>query len=295
MGERLQLLIRFGYYGHPFRGLQPQKDQPTAGGALGDRLSAAVGERARGLAFAARTDSGVNALDNLATCFFPRKVLEARGLSDDDVLAAIAAPRDDGLINVRPEIVPRHVHARGCLAGKRYRYLVDDGCAPERIGPEVRPSKPRDARFGLHSWRIHPRLDVERLRAAAETLAGEHDFSSFRAAGCTAATPVKHLRHLRVRGPYPLDRSAPEGERRFVFELVGDAFVRKMVRNLIGTLVEIGTGWRPVEDAARLLVVKDRQQAGLTAPARGLTLVQVGCTWPEDGSRRIPELSDLSF
>lgn len=295
MRERLQLLIRFGYFGAPFRGLQPQKDQPTAGGALGARLEAAVGERARGLAFAARTDSGVNALTNLCTCFFPRKLLEARGLSDEEVVAAVAAPRDDGLINVRPEIVPRNVHARGCSAGKRYRYFVDDGCAPERIGPETRPSRPRDPRFGLYSWRIHPRLDLERMQAAATVLCGEHDYSSFRAAGCTAATPVKHLRHLRVRGPYALDRATDDGERRWVLELAGDAFVRKMVRNLVGTLVEIGTGWRPVDDAERLLAVKDRKEAGLTAPARGLTLVQVGCTWPEDGSRRIPELSDLDL
>jgi tRNA pseudouridine38-40 synthase len=249
--RRVQLLVRFGYDGSRFHGLQPQRDLPTAGGALRIRLEEAFGERARALCFAARTDAGVHALRNAATCWVPRPIT-------DEVLAAIHAPRDDGLRCVRPEIVPINVHARGSARGKRYRYLIDHGA-------------PADAMDGRFSWAIAPRVDVARMNAAAACLVGEHDFSAFRAARCEARNPVKVMSRVSVDGPWPL----PGGRERVVVEIAGSAFLRKMVRILVGTLVEVGAGLRAPGEVADVLASRDRRRGGLTAPARGLTLLEV--------------------
>jgi len=241
---------------------------PTAGGALVARIEAAARERPRGLAFAARTDSGVHALANYATCFFRDPDFDFERFRDE-----VEAPRADGLLAVRAFSVSKNVHARGGSEGKRYRFTVDDRAADAGA---LRPHP--------FAWRIAPEIDAERMREAARLLEGEHDFSSLRAAGCSAGTPIKTLHRIRVRGPYPL----VDGSRRHLVEVVGTAFLRKMMRNLVGILVEVGTGWRPVEDIPLVLEARDRKRAGLCAPPGGLTLVEVGFTWPDDGRFRIP-------
>ncbi|MBI1946635.1 MAG: tRNA pseudouridine synthase A [Deltaproteobacteria bacterium] len=267
LSRRTQLLIRFGYDGRRFRGLQPQgPGVPTAGQALKERLAAAAGVQARGLAYAARTDAGVHALNNAATCYF---LDEADGVA---LATRLAATRDDGLCHVVAEVVPPTIHARGHSRGKRYRYLVDDRC---RDACAPRP----------FSWPVAPELSGERLRLAARALEGTHDFSSLRGGGCTAAGTVKTLSRVRVGGPFPL-----EDGRRWLIEIVGDAFLRKMVRNAVALLVEVGSDWRPVDDVARVLAARDRRVAGLCAPPEGLTLLDVGFAWPDDGSALIAEL-----
>lgn len=267
LSRRTQLLVRFGYDGARFRGLQPQGPGiPTAGQALKDRLLAAAGDRPRGLAFAARTDAGVHALRNAATCYF---VDAADGAA---VAERVNAPRDDGLCDVVATVVPPQVHARGHSRGKRYRYLVDDRCA-DAASPRAR------------SWAVAPSLDLERLRHAAHDLQGTHDFASLRGGGCTSSTTVKTLSRIRVGGPFAL----ADG-RRWIIEISGDAFLRKMVRNLVGLLVEVGTGWRALDDVPRVLAAGDRRAAGLCAPPEGLSLLDVGFAWPPDGSALLTEL-----
>jgi tRNA pseudouridine38-40 synthase len=276
--NRAQLLVRFGYDGARFRGLQPQAPGiPTAGSALRDRLTDAAGTPPKGLNFAARTDAGVHALKNLATCWF-------RGHDDiESVIARVSAPRDDGLVDVRAYRVPYDVHARGSGRGKRYRYLVEAGVAsPDPVHGFV--------------WQIAPDLDGERMRAAAEQLEGTHDYTSLRAPNCSADSAVKTLTSVRVGGPFAVPpgsspRSSPSG--RFVVEVCGNAFLRKMVRNLVGLLVEVGAGLREPDDVSAILAARDRSAAGLCAPPQGLVLVEVGCDWPPDGSFLIRELRDL--
>ncbi|MCP4502997.1 MAG: tRNA pseudouridine synthase A [Deltaproteobacteria bacterium] len=294
--SRISLLIRFGYDGSRFHGLQPQNDVVTAGGTLRDRLEDAAGIRPRALFFSARTDAGVHALENAATCWFKGP------LDVDAFIQEVARDRDDGLHRVRVERVPIHVHARGCSRGKRYRYIIDDGCV--------------DGYFhATHSWRVLPRLDVDAMREAALILQGEHDFSSFRGARCSAKTPVKHLVSIRISDAMPVYESArlqlPERtggrfdrvlgpmldeakhERRIFVDIAGDAFLRKMIRIVVGTLAEVGIGWRQPQDMHEVLDAKVRQAAGLTAPARGLSLLQLGFSYPDDGSRLVRELHFL--
>lgn len=265
--QRVQLLLRFGYDGSRFHGLQPQKALPTAGGTLKERLAQAAGQPPRALCFAARTDAGVHALSNLATCWF------VGPLDRDALLSALAQPRDDGLLFVRGEVVPAHIHARGAARGKRYRYVIDQVQAGSSLESP-------------HSWQITPQLDVDRMREAAAFLVGTHDFSSFRGARCAMKNPVKTLSRIHIRGPHPL----PDASLRIFIELSGDAFLRKMVRNIVGCLAEVGAGLRTPAEVPGILAAAERQAAGITAPARGLTLLRVGCAWPADGSRLLAEV-----
>jgi tRNA pseudouridine38-40 synthase len=267
---RHQLLIRFGYDGARFHGLQPQKQVHTAGAALRSRLEQAANQRARGLNFSARTDAGVHAMGNVATCYFYGDI------DTDQICSDIRMPRDDGLWFVKPEWVNRNVHARGSSRGKRYRYLVDDCCLPE--GP--------DRSF---SWPVVPKIDPVKLRQAAFFFEGEHDFRSFCSNGATTKNTVKTLTSVRIGGPFPL----PDGSNRYIIEIVGNAFLRKMIRIIVGTLIEVGVGLRAPNEIQSILRSESRRAAGYTAPARGLTLAKVGFAWPADGSSLIPELAAL--
>lgn len=108
-------------------------------------------------------------------------------------------------------------------------------------------------------------LDVEKMQAASRCLIGEHDFSSFRAMECQSHTPWRKIMHLELArfGDY------------IVLDIKANAFVHHMVRNITGSLIEVGRGKQPVEWVAQVLAAKDRTQAGPTAKPGGLYLVDV--------------------
>ncbi len=262
LSRRTTVLVRFGYDGARFFGLQPQPGLPTAGGALRDRLTRAAGAAPSGLVFAARTDRGVHARHNLATCYWHYP------LNVDDLAATVAVEVDDGLCAVSLHAVLPTVHARGISRGKHYRYVVKDGYSPDDLEDP-------------NAWRVVPLLAVDRMQRAALRLRGYHDFSSLRGGGCTAATAEKTIFRLDVmRQP----------DATIAIDVVADAFVRHMMRNLVGLLVEIGAGVRDPEDVEVVLAARRRQAAGLMAPGAGLTLVDVGSAWPPDGSGLLPDL-----
>jgi tRNA pseudouridine38-40 synthase len=249
--KRLQLLVRFGYAGELFHGVQPQPGVATAGEALHRRLVEAFGAPPKALNFTARTDAGVHATTNIATCWFRAPIDLAGGLRE------LVAPRADGLFGVEAERVAVNVHARTLGLTKHYLYLLEDGC-------------PEGAHDNLFVWQVTPRLEAERMRRASMALVGTHDFTSFRAPRCSAGTPVKTLLRIGVSGPLP--GATPE-RHRFAIDIVGDAFLRKMVRIIVGTLAEIGAGLREPDAMAQILAAKERGLAGVGAPARGLRLV----------------------
>lgn len=254
LSHRATLLVDFGYDGAPFFGLQPQPGHPTAGGALKERLSAAASQPPRGLAFAARTDRGVHAVSTAATCWFPADAIDVAA-----VAAAIAAPRADHLVVHGVYRVDGSVHARNVALGKHYRYVVvDDADASDADGDHER------------AWFVVPHLDVEAMQVAAAALVGTHDFSSLRGGGCSAATPVKTITRLDVARVVDAN-----GSLRVVIDVEGDAFLRHMVRNLAGLLVEVGSGWRDASTMSAVIAARHRQAAGLQAPAGGLSLVEL--------------------
>jgi tRNA pseudouridine38-40 synthase len=149
--------------------------------------------------------------------------------------------------------VPDDFHPRFSATGKHYRYTL-----------LARPD--RSPLWRRRAWhRVRP-LDLAALRAAAGALLGEHDFAAFRAAGCSARTTTRRLDGIEVTGEEPDVIHV---------DVRGNAFLRHMVRIVVGTLVEVAEGRRPIDEVAEILRSRDRTRAGQTAPAHGLELMAV--------------------
>ncbi len=255
MAARQTVLLELSYRGSAFHGVHPQPHQRTVGGDLLVALERVVGVAPNGLSFAARTDAGVSAEQNFASLWF----------RDAPPLLEISSPRFDTLqvdwSIRRAWFASRSVNARNDAVSKTYRYIYEHGCSPSRC---------EDIEGGASErvWRVVPELDAERMQQAAARLVGTHDFSAFRAARCGAKNPSKTITHIKLETDGP----------RISVEITGDAFLRKMVRIIAGTLAELGAGLRPVESIEDILASRVRRQAGLTAPARGLTLLHVDLT-----------------
>ena len=146
--------------------------------------------------------------------------------------------------------VPDDFHARFSARARRYRYAI--------LNRPIRPAL--DARF--LAWERVP-LDADAMHAAAQVLLGEQDFSSFRAVSCQASHARRNVIALSVRR---------EGEQ-VIVEIEANAFLHHMVRNIVGSLLEVGRGERPAEWIAELLAARDRTVAGVTAMPQGLTFL----------------------
>lgn len=240
------------YDGSDFEGWQTQRTAVadraprTVQGVLDAALRQITGVDAR-VHGAGRTDAGVHAEAQLA-----HVELETR-LEAAELRRALNAvlPRDVAVLELRA--VDADYHARRDARSKTYVYRLWTG--------ETR--SPLRARRALHVARS---LDLEAMRRAAAAVVGTHDFASFRAAGGGPRTSVRTITRFDVVGE-------PGGELRL--EVTGTGFLRHMVRNLVGTLLEVGQGKRPAESLPALIAACDRGRAGPTAPAHGLTLERV--------------------
>ena len=241
---RIKLTIE--YDGTQYVGWQIQENGPTVQGRLQRALAELLGEPT-GVTGAGRTDSGVHATGQVAHFDTPRALpmkaywMGLNGMLPDDI-AVVGAEEVDPAFD-----------ARRWARGKRYRYRIGN----RRTRAPLR-------RFS--HWEIFLPLDVEAMKRAAPALIGEHDFQSFRAADCQSPTSVRKLTRVEVTGA--------AGDE-IVIDVEGTAFVKHMVRNLVGSLAEVGRGKRPSSWIAELLAAKDRTLAGATAPPQGLTLVEV--------------------
>ena len=170
-----------------------------------------------------------------------------------------------------------HTNARGISRGKHYRYALQTGLSPESLealaarvswrarGPERRGEVPPSTDEEVARWHIHPTPDLDAMRQAAAHLLGTHDFAALRSARCTATDTMRTLHHIDI---------AQHGDHLTV-DIHGDAFLRQMIRVMIGTLLEVGVGLRRADSMPGLLASRNRRIAGFTAPSRGLTLVRI--------------------
>lgn len=252
----MRIALGVSYNGQAYNGWQSQ----LSGNTVQDHLEAALGRftaQKVSTLCAGRTDSGVHGLMQVA--HFDTELQRptnswVRGTNaflPKDIAVQWAAEVPDG---------PEGFHSRACATARRYAYVL--------LQSPVRPS----VDSGRVGWVFYP-LDGERMRAAADLLLGEHDFSSFRAAACQAKTPVKTLRridlHFRPAGTAPMrDGQMDCGYWHFEFE--GNAFLHHMIRNIMGCLLCVGQGTKPVEWMQQVLDARSRKEAAPTFSPDGL-------------------------
>jgi tRNA pseudouridine38-40 synthase len=237
--------IDLEYDGGGFAGWQLQPNVRTVQGVLEQALETILGHPVR-VGAAGRTDAGVHALQQVAS--FVTSV-ERR---PEAIVGGLNAnlPRDMvvvSAIRVGEDFDPRRAPHVKCY---RYRWLVRDMRSPLR----------RRA-----VWQVRWPLDPKRMDRAARCLVGKHDFTSFRAAGCSATHPVRVVESVQVR----------QHQDEVVLEIQGRAFLRYMVRNIAGTLAEVGRERIEPDDMAAILQAEDRSKAGPTAPSQGLVLAWI--------------------
>jgi tRNA pseudouridine38-40 synthase len=239
--------ITLEYDGREFAGWQRQaQGERTVQGCLEASLSELVGETVLAMG-SGRTDAGVHALGQVASARF------ATQLDPPTLQRALNArlPRDIAALSVA--LAPPGFDARRWATGKLYRYSIWNG--RER-------SPLRAARFHF----VPMPLDLPAMRQAAAALVGEHDFAAFQAVGSNVASSIRRLDRLELAG---------ESGGEIQLEAAASGFLRHMVRNLAGTLIEVGQGRRRADSLRSLLASRDRSRAGPTAPPQGLALVRV--------------------
>jgi tRNA pseudouridine38-40 synthase len=241
------LKLTIQYDGTNYVGWQRQASGVSIQGLIEDALAPIEG-RPVTIHGAGRTDAGVHALAQVAS------VSLASSLDEGTLGRALNAvlPADVRIIGV--EGVPDSFHARFSATGKTYEYRIFNG-------PVVSPFLFR------YVWHVAQPLDVDAMRASSQPLVGRHDFAAFQAAGSDVLSTERTIESIAW--------DAGGVDRPLVIRVSGDGFLRHMVRNIVGTLVEVGTGrWdgrRPLET----LESRSRPKAGRTAPAQGLFLVSV--------------------
>ena len=260
MPEPCRIRIDIAYRGTAYHGWQRQAGTSTIQGEIEAALHRLTGEPIfiRG---SSRTDTGVHALGQTAVFDTTSAIPPER------FAAAINAnlPRDIRVLRSR-EVPPTFDPIVDCLR-KRYYYLIDDSRV---LSPFL-----RDAvwhyRFG--------KLDVDVMHAAAQCFCGEHDFASFQSQGSPRSSTVRTIFDISVKrramplpfGPLDSDDALPP----IAIEVEGNGFLYHMVRNIVGTLVAVGSGRKPVDWPVEVIATKDRQAAGITAPPEGLYLKHI--------------------
>jgi tRNA pseudouridine38-40 synthase len=213
---------------------------------------------------AGRTDAGVHALGQVASCAL------AHPIPADTLARALNAMLPDSVRVLRVEDAADGFHARYSARLKTYRYLILNGGV----------ASPFERRY---VWHVAPPLDAAAMTAALRLLEGEHDFSALQGAGSATKTATRRITAARVSTASPAEAfgaavgesRAPGSGRIVAVEMTGTGFLRHMVRNAVGSLVEVGLGRREPGWMGTLLASRDRAQAGPTAPACGLFLVSV--------------------
>ncbi|MBW2242126.1 MAG: tRNA pseudouridine(38-40) synthase TruA [Deltaproteobacteria bacterium] len=235
------------YDGTDFEGWQRQPEgHRSVQAELEGALTAIVGAPATVKA-AGRTDAGVHAEGQLVAAAL------ATDLAPDTLARALNAKLPADMAVSGAAFAPDGWNPRFAATGKLYRYQIWNAACRSPLR--------------LRRWHHVPqRLDLPAMQAASECLRGRHDFASFQAAGSSVSETTRSLARLDVTG---------EAGAAVLIEAEGDGFLRHMVRNLVGTLLEVGVGRQAPSWTVDVLAARDRRAAGPTAPALGLTLVRV--------------------
>jgi len=244
MAKNFKLVIE--YDGTRYHGWQRQKDDRSIQGEIEKALETITGNKVT-LIGSGRTDAGVHALGQVAN-FECETRIEPAALKN----ALNSLLRDDIVIRAC-ETVSASFHARYDAKSKVYQYRILNRALPAAIGRQ-------------YAWFIRKTLNKEAMRTAITHIIGRHDFKSFEGTGS--------VRQHTIRQVFSADLIEQDG-RFLILQIEADGFLRYMVRNIVGTLVDVGLGKLSPHGFKRILDSKDRSQASATAPAHGLTLIRV--------------------
>lgn len=257
----MRIALGVEYDGGSYCGWQSQPSGATVQDTLESVLSRIANERVSVVA-AGRTDTGVHALEQVAhfdtTADRPLSAW-VRGVNT-------LLPKSIAVRWAHP--VPDEFNARFSAEGRSYRYLLVN----------------RSVRSAVHAGRAgwyHLPLDIEAMRAAAQCLLGEHDFSAFRAAECQAKSPVKQMYRIDIQR---------DGDM-LVFDVSASAFLHHMVRNLVGCLVYVGKGKYPPCWLEEVLLSRERRLAAPTFAPDGLYLRRIHY----DAKWGLPQIQEAGF
>lgn len=245
----MRIALGIEYNGHGFYGWQAQRELPTIQGALETAL-AKVANEAITLFCAGRTDASVHATGQVVH-------FDTRAKRHIDAwIWGTNTHLPPGIAVRWARAVDYHFHARFKATARRYRYVI--------FNHPVRPA----LLSTRATWHYYP-LDIQRMHTAASCLIGEQDFSSFRSSQCNSASPMRNITAFTIerQGDY------------VIFEIEANAFLHHMVRNIAGSLMKIGAGFKEPGWLQEVLLAKNRRVAAETAPADGLYLIKV--TYPE--------------
>lgn len=241
----MRIALGIEYNGTGYFGWQRQREVNSIQGEL-ERALAKVANEPIETFCAGRTDAGVNATGQVIH-FDTNAVRDMRGW----IMGVNANLPDDIAVRWAQQVTD-DFHARFSATARRYRYIIYN-------------RKFRPAILGTGLSHYHQDLDVDLMRQAAPYLLGEQDFTSFRAIQCQSNTPFRNVMHLDIQrfGDY------------LVLDIKANAFLHHMVRNITGSLLEVGMGRQQPQWIKQLLDAKDRTLAAATAKAEGLYLVGV--------------------
>jgi tRNA pseudouridine38-40 synthase len=243
------LRMTIAYDGAEFAGWQRQNGKRTVQGEFERVLQQVTGEPIVVTA-SGRTDAGVHALGQVVG------FKTESALAEEVLLRALNAELPDDLAAIDIASAPHDFDPIRHAVRKRYRYVIDDNRIPDVFARR-------------YAWHVHRRLDVAAMQQAAQALVGKHDFSAYETAGSSRVSTIRTVFEVAV------ERRGAEFSDHVLVEVEADGFLYNMVRNIVGTLVIVGRGKRPIEWPAEGLASRDRRRTGMVAPAHALFLMWV--------------------
>jgi tRNA pseudouridine38-40 synthase len=244
MEQNFKLIIE--YDGTAYHGWQRQKTDPSIQAEIETALNTMT-RRKITLNGSGRTDAGVHALRQVANFSCDTR------LGPDAFQKGLNSLLPDAIVITGCEKISEDFHARYAAKSKIYRYRILNRRIPAAIGRQ-------------YAWHIRKQLDMPAMKKGAAHLVGTHDFKAFEGSGSPRSSTIRTI----MKADFI---PCPEGYQ--LFEIRADGFLKFMVRNIVGTLVAVGFGKITPGDVHRILRGKDRNRAGATAPAHGLTLMDV--------------------